>query len=58
MIPLMIAAVIADAVSKLVCKEGIYHALAAALVAKAEPSRQDLAADAAPATERDTAKPG
>ncbi|GEP11522.1 H(+)/Cl(-) exchange transporter ClcA [Methylobacterium gnaphalii] len=58
MIPLMIAAIIADAVSKLVCKEGIYHALAAALVARAEPFHQDSATDAALATERGTAKPG
>lgn len=42
MIPLMIAAVIADAVSKLVCKEGLYHALAESLVADAEPT-EDLA---------------
>lgn len=39
MIPLMIAAVIAEAVSKLVCREGLYHALAESLVANAEPAR-------------------
>ncbi|MCE4224824.1 chloride channel protein [Methylobacterium sp. C25] len=55
MIPLMIAAVIADAVSKIVCKQGIYHALAAVLVAKAEPADEDFPA---PGTERGTAKPG
>ncbi|UMY20263.1 chloride channel protein [Methylobacterium organophilum] len=32
MIPLMIAALIADAVSKLVCREGLYHALARGIV--------------------------
>ncbi len=36
-IPLMAAAVIADAVSKLVCREGLYHALAAPLIAKLAP---------------------
>lgn len=35
-IPLMIAALIADAVSKLVCREGLYHALAESLVANAQ----------------------
>ncbi|GEP01106.1 chloride channel protein [Methylobacterium haplocladii] len=58
MIPLMIAAVIADAVSKLVCKEGIYHALAEALVAKAEPACEGFSASAAPNGERGVAKPG
>ncbi|GJD50295.1 H(+)/Cl(-) exchange transporter ClcA [Methylobacterium crusticola] len=33
-IPLMITAVIADATSKLVCPEGLYHALAAPIVAR------------------------
>ena len=28
MIPLMVTALIADAVSKLICREGLYHALA------------------------------
>ncbi|GLS43868.1 chloride channel protein [Methylobacterium brachythecii] len=55
MIPLMIAAVIADAVSKLVCKQGIYHALAAVLVAKAEPMSKDVPALA---PEHSAAKPG
>lgn len=39
-IPLMIAALIADAASKTVCKSGIYHALAQILVAKAETAVQ------------------
>ncbi|WP_342152130.1 chloride channel protein [Methylorubrum sp. SB2] len=40
MIPLMLAALIADAVSKLVCSSGLYHALAELLVLKAaEPGR-------------------
>lgn len=36
MIPLMIAALISDAVSKSICPEGLYHALAAGLLARAE----------------------
>ncbi|NEU13397.1 chloride channel protein [Methylobacterium sp. BTF04] len=36
MIPLMVAALIADAVSKSVCREGLYHALAETLLARAE----------------------
>lgn len=36
-IPLMASAVIADAVSKLVCPEGLYHALAAPMVARLAP---------------------
>lgn len=40
-IPLMVAALIADAVSRLVCKEGIYHALSRAFVpADVEPARE------------------
>ncbi|SFL78284.1 chloride channel protein [Methylorubrum salsuginis] len=40
MIPLMLAALIADAVSKLVCRGGLYHALAELLVLRAaEPGR-------------------
>ena len=35
MIPLMLAALIADAVSKLVCRHGLYHALAELLVLRA-----------------------
>ncbi|MFW1902074.1 chloride channel protein, partial [Acinetobacter oleivorans] len=35
MIPLMLAALIADAVSKLVCRGGLYHALAEVLVRQA-----------------------
>ncbi|MFY9290468.1 MAG: chloride channel protein, partial [Methylorubrum rhodinum] len=35
MIPLMLAALIADAVSKLVCSSGLYHALAEVLVRQA-----------------------
>ena len=38
MIPLMVAALIADVVSKRVCREGLYHALAATLLAKADPT--------------------
>lgn len=37
MIPLMVAALIGDAVSKSVCREGLYHALAEILLARAEP---------------------
>lgn len=36
MIPLMVAALISDAVSKSVCREGLYHALAEILLARAE----------------------
>lgn len=36
MIPLMVAALIADAVSKSVCREGLYHALAETLLERAE----------------------
>ena len=35
MLPLMITAVVADAVSKLVCRDGIYHALAEVLLLRA-----------------------
>ncbi|KQP15405.1 chloride channel protein [Methylobacterium sp. Leaf93] len=38
MIPLMVTALIADAVSKLICREGLYHALAATILEKAESS--------------------
>ncbi|GJE18012.1 chloride channel protein [Methylobacterium marchantiae] len=37
MIPLMVTALIADAVSKLICREGLYHALAAIILEKADP---------------------
>ncbi|WP_298966261.1 chloride channel protein [uncultured Methylobacterium sp.] len=37
MIPLMIAALIADATAKLICPHGLYHALAAQIVAQAAP---------------------
>ena len=37
MIPLMVAALIADAVSKAVCREGLYHALAQILLERAGP---------------------
>lgn len=36
MIPLMVAALIADAVSKSVCREGLYHALADTLLERSE----------------------
>ncbi|SFH07255.1 chloride channel protein [Methylobacterium gossipiicola] len=39
MIPLMIAALIADAVSKAVCREGLYHALAESLLAREDARR-------------------
>ena len=54
-IPLMITALVADAASKLVCEEGIYHALAETLVAKAEPPGE---AGGAGPTERRDAAPG
>ncbi|ACL59134.1 chloride channel protein [Methylobacterium nodulans] len=38
MIPLMIAALIADAASKLVCRGGLYHALADIILARADPA--------------------
>ncbi|WP_026597028.1 chloride channel protein [Methylobacterium sp. 77] len=38
MIPLMVTALIADAVSKLICREGLYHALAATILANADPA--------------------
>ncbi|ACA20435.1 Chloride channel core [Methylobacterium sp. 4-46] len=38
-IPLMIAALLADATSKLICPEGLYHALAAPIIARLAPSR-------------------
>jgi H+/Cl- antiporter ClcA len=38
-IPLMAAAVIADAVSKLVNRHGLYHALAASLLRQPDPER-------------------
>ena len=38
MIPLMIAALIADAASKLVCRSGLYHALADIILARADPA--------------------
>ena len=37
-IPLMVAALIADAVSKLVCKEGLYHALSKPFLPKEPPT--------------------
>ncbi|ACL61447.1 chloride channel protein [Methylobacterium nodulans] len=36
-IPLMLAALLADATSKLICPEGLYHALAAPIVARLAP---------------------
>jgi H+/Cl- antiporter ClcA len=39
MIPMMIAALISDAVSKAVCREGLYHALAETLLARQEGGR-------------------
>jgi H+/Cl- antiporter ClcA len=47
-IPLMASAVIADAVSKLVCREGLYHALASPMVARLAPPSQEVDAEAAP----------
>ena len=45
MIPLMVAALIADAVSKAVCREGLYHALAQVLLERAgTPTRPAAAA--------------
>ncbi|MGU3540896.1 chloride channel protein [Methylobacterium sp. A54F] len=42
MIPLMVAALIADAASKLICREGLYHALAATILAQAEPAPEPV----------------
>jgi H+/Cl- antiporter ClcA len=39
MVPLMVAAVIAHATSQLVCKEGVYHALAKSFLAPEQPRR-------------------
>jgi H+/Cl- antiporter ClcA len=40
-IPLMVAALIADAVSRLVCKDGIYHALSRVFIPPAPPKPAD-----------------
>jgi H+/Cl- antiporter ClcA len=42
-IPLMAAALIADAVSKFVCREGLYHALAAPLIGRPDPESHGVA---------------
>ena len=44
-IPLMVAALIADAASKLVCKDGLYHALAKPFLPLAPPAEPDPEAD-------------
>ena len=41
MIPLMIAAVLADAASKTVCRTGLYHTLAEIMLARAEPAKDE-----------------
>jgi len=41
-IPLMVAALIATAASKLICREGLYHALAEAFLQKAHLPPLDL----------------
>ena len=45
-IPLMVASLIADGASKLVCKEGIYHALARPFIARAAAARPDPSPEA------------
>lgn len=45
-IPLMVAALAADAASKLVCRGGLYHALAELLLARSAPSAPDPARSA------------
>ena len=49
MIPLMIAAVLADAASKTVCRTGLYHTLAEIMLARAEPARDEAGIKGAPA---------
>ncbi len=44
-IPLMVAALIADATSKLVCKDGLYHALSKPFLPAVPPPEQDLEAE-------------
>ena len=46
-IPLMVAALIADAASKLVCKDGLYHALSKPFIPVAAPPEPGLEADLA-----------
>ena len=46
-IPLMVAALIADAASKLVCKDGLYHTLSKSFIPAAAPSEPDREADLA-----------
>ncbi|TXN62308.1 chloride channel protein, partial [Methylobacterium sp. WL6] len=41
MIPLMIAAVLADAASKTVCRTGLYHTLAEIMLARVEPAKDE-----------------
>jgi len=41
MIPLMLAALLADAASKAVCRGGLYHTLAEIILAKARPRGPD-----------------
>lgn len=49
MIPLMVAALIADASSKALCREGLYHALAKILLERAEPEPPEPARATGPA---------
>ncbi len=44
-IPLMVAALIADATSKLVCKDGLYHALSKPFLPLVLPPKQEVEAD-------------
>ncbi|WP_207919185.1 chloride channel protein, partial [Methylobacterium segetis] len=47
MIPLMIAALVADAASKLVCRGGLYHVLAEQILARADASANPVPAQGA-----------
>ncbi len=49
MIPLMVAALIADATSKALCREGLYHALAEILLERAESEPPEPARPSGPA---------
>ena len=49
MIPLMIAAVLADAASKTVCRTGLYYTLAEIMLANAEPARSEARNHGSPA---------
>ena len=40
-IPLMVASLIADAASRLVCKESVYHALSKVFIPPASPQTED-----------------